>query len=697
MASSSTHTYIDVQPSFITERQPAIPPDIQTKIPAAPQFQTTTTTHPREEAPTGIPQTADHRDADASADAQWGENYGDPSGKLWMMYLTEAEKEDREIAERWKGDTDSILVFTGLFSGTVASFIIASYPNLSPDSSNTTNALLTQISQQLVSISSGTPLTSVAAQASQPFQPATSAVRVNALWTLSLILSLICALSATLVQQCARRYLRLTQRRGTPQKRARVRAYFFDGIEAFGLDRASETITTLLHTSVFLFLTGLVDFLLPINTTVAYVTLSCVTLFAAAYACLTILPNLYLNCPYRTPLSGLTWSLSRFPIYGTSRVILRIEGQFHGFLLTLWRLTHREVTGPLTPTKLRELLEDRVGKHRRWLLDGLGKSIELSATGAPPTVDARALEWTLTALDEDKEIEDFAARIPGFFDSHAVPDPASAILPLLSDDRMTFPLLGSRLYNLLNTCIPGNTPLTEEERKRRLRVCLKSLWFCGKAYNQQREEELLPSYFRVVFASPEMTHRIQMEQDLAPRVIGCCFGALVAKKLSTDINSRRVQVNDGVLVCLSAILGIESLEVASLLDQPGAIEFASIFSLMSVDADLLDGDALPSDVMDIFKQTLQILSKALLTGGHTNLPLPHVPRFHEMYSKAPKWLRYELQELSDGLSPVSSYARGDITGSSEPEPAHGPWTQQSHESQVRVEGAPVNGIGAGVL
>jgi hypothetical protein len=192
-----------------------------------------------------------------------------------------------------------------------------------------------------------------------------------------------------------------------------------------------------------------------------------------------------------------------------------------------------------------------------------------------------------------------------------------------------------------------------------------------------------------------MTHRIQVEQDPAPRVIGCCFGALVAKKLSTDINSRRVQVNDGVLVCLSAILGIESLEVASLLYQPGAIELASIFSLMSVDADLLDGDAMPSDVMDIFKQTLQILSKALLTGGHTNLPLPHVARFHEMYSKAPNWLRYELQELLDGLSPVSSYARGDITGSSEP--AHGPWTQQSHESQVRVEGAPVNGIGAGVL
>jgi hypothetical protein len=40
-----------------------------------------------------------------------GENYGDPSGRLWMMYLTEAEKEDKEITESWKGDAEGILVF----------------------------------------------------------------------------------------------------------------------------------------------------------------------------------------------------------------------------------------------------------------------------------------------------------------------------------------------------------------------------------------------------------------------------------------------------------------------------------------------------------------------------------------------------------------------------------------------------------
>ncbi|KAH9071517.1 hypothetical protein EDB83DRAFT_2221031, partial [Lactarius deliciosus] len=236
-----------------------------------------------------------------------GENYGDSSGRLWTMYLTEAEEQDKEITESWKGEAEGILVFTGLFSATVAAFIIESYKQLSPDSGDTTNALLTQISQQLVNISNGTPLTSVAAQISQPFRPTASAVRVNVLWFLSLVFSLTCALSATLMQQWARRYQELAQRRGAPHKRARMRAYIFDGIRKFKMTRAILTMPTLLHISVFLFFAGLIDFLFPINKTVAYSILVSIALFAIAYAILTILPNLYLNCPYRTPLSGITW------------------------------------------------------------------------------------------------------------------------------------------------------------------------------------------------------------------------------------------------------------------------------------------------------------------------------------------------------------------------------------------------------
>ncbi|KAF8269069.1 hypothetical protein EI94DRAFT_1575441, partial [Lactarius quietus] len=237
------------------------------------------------------------------------ENHGDCSDGLWSMYLTEAEKQDKEVAESWKGDTDGILVFTGLFSATVAAFIIESYQNLSPDSGETTNALLTQISQQLVNMSAGEPLTSMAPPSGQTFKPSPSAVRVNVLWFLSLVLSLSCALSATLMQQWARRYRELAQRRGAFHRRGRMRAYIFDGVNRFGMARAVATMPMLLHTSVFLFFAGLVEFLFPIHATVAYATLTCIMVFALAYANLTVLPNVYHSCPYDTPLSGLTWRI----------------------------------------------------------------------------------------------------------------------------------------------------------------------------------------------------------------------------------------------------------------------------------------------------------------------------------------------------------------------------------------------------
>ena len=524
------------------------------------------------------------------------------------------------------------------------------------------------------------------------------------MWFLSLVISLTCALSATLIQQWARRYLRLSQRHaGAPRKRARMRAYILDGIEAFAMKQFIENLPTLLHLSVFLFFAGLVDFLLPINKTVAYFTLSCVALFTLAYAILTILPNLLLNCPYGTPLSGITWYLSQFSALGIFLAVRGIEGLFHGLLLNIWRRTHQQVTGCLAPTKWREMLDNRIKMHIRWLSNGSGKSVEISATNAPPTVDAHALEWTLTALDEDKEIEDFAARVPGFFESHFVPDASSAILPLMSDRSTSIPILVSRFSDLLKTCIPGTSPLTEEERKRRLRVCLKCLWYCGRAYNDLENLEPLPYPVRVVFASPEMTHRIQTEQDLAARIIGHCFVALVAKKLSADICLRRVQINDGVLVCLSAILGIESREVMSLLGQPGAMELASIVSLLLVDADFFVGETIPSDVLDVFKKTLHILSQTLIVGQHANLPIPQVAQFYEIYSKAPNWLKNELGDIWIKLPPISSYAQGGIVEFPEPEHAQESGTniyhvsQQSRENQVRIGGAPDSGIGGGVV
>ncbi|KAI0259656.1 hypothetical protein BC834DRAFT_1016182, partial [Gloeopeniophorella convolvens] len=50
-------------------------------------------------------------------------SFSDGSGAIFSFYTENAEKEDDKMAESWKGDADGILVFTGLFSATVATLL----------------------------------------------------------------------------------------------------------------------------------------------------------------------------------------------------------------------------------------------------------------------------------------------------------------------------------------------------------------------------------------------------------------------------------------------------------------------------------------------------------------------------------------------------------------------------------------------
>ncbi|KAH9023993.1 hypothetical protein EDB84DRAFT_1248280, partial [Lactarius hengduanensis] len=226
----------------------------------------------------------------------------------WSIYLAEADEHDEEITELWRGEADSTLVFTGLFSSVVATFLAISYNDLFPD---TTKTLLAQISRQLVDISNGVSSQEDATFSNDSFTPSASAIRVNVIWFLSLVLSIVSALNATLFQQWARRYLEITRRRVAPHKRARTRAYMFDGIADFKMSRAVKAMPMLLHLSIFLFFAGLIDFLWNANSTVGCWILGFISVFTFAYLVLTVLPNLYLNCPYSTPLSELSWRLSQ--------------------------------------------------------------------------------------------------------------------------------------------------------------------------------------------------------------------------------------------------------------------------------------------------------------------------------------------------------------------------------------------------
>jgi hypothetical protein len=470
-------------------------------------------------------------------------------------------------------------VKTGLFSGIVSAFLSLSIPDI--QQSGSTNDI-----------------------------PHWSAVIVNILWLVSLILSLSSALFATLFQQWSRRYLELAQRRVAPHRRARIRGYMFDGISTFKMSLAVKLMPVLLHLSIFSFFVGLFFFVWKIHTGTGYCVLGLISIFTFGYVVLTMLPYIYLNSPYSTPFSEFAWRTSQRFLLAIFLIVKYLQG-----LLVFWRKPTYQRPEELELasrwTRWENMVKTRIKAHKNWLKDGLQKSIMDGALAAPSEMDKGALAWTLTVLDDDREFEDFVARVPGFFDSVSIPHAPSVILLLMDDQSAQFdPILGSRINDLLKTCVPGTSPLTDQLCKNRLRVCLRTLWYCAKGYNQSCTTDPLLSYIRSTFANPEMTRRIQSEEDLAARLIGRCFSSLVVKKLTQDIGSRTDQSpqdNKGVLSCLAAILGKTCAEVATLLSQSGAISFANTVTLISSEMDTLANNGVPSEVQEIFLKTLEIL------------------------------------------------------------------------------------------
>ena len=255
----------------------------------------------------------------------------------------------------------------------------------------------------------------------------------------------------------------------------------------------------------------------------------------------------------------------------------------------------------------------------------------------------------------------------GIFESASVKDAPSVILSLMNDqpsqpsqqDQFD-PILGSRLDDLLKTCVPGISPLKEELRKNRLRVCMRTLWYFARQYEMSQNTTPLPSYVRAVFASPEMSRQIQSEEDIAARLITRSFNSLIVKRLTQDIDSHITQGSHASveeLSCIASILDKPSVEVADLLRHPGAIGLANFVSLTSSETGTIVEGRVPSEVLRIFRMTLDILLADLQAYPNADLPPDLVAIFHKTYSDAeqlpvPDWLMDRLRQVLEVLSVV---------------------------------------------
>ncbi|PVF94129.1 hypothetical protein CPB86DRAFT_64917 [Serendipita vermifera] len=216
---------------------------------------------------------------------------------IWEQYMEQAKVSDEQLSKVLNSDLDSLLIFAGLFSAILSAFLIEVRKGLQEDLQEKTNNLL-YILIQLQQNANDTPI----AQPS-PFRPTASTLQINTFWFLSLILSLMSALGASLAKGWVMQYASTTP--GVSARDACSRHRRFIGITRWHLQMIVQSLPILLHIAFFLFSVGLIVLLRDDDMEISHLVLVLVSITAFIYIGSTLLPLFWSDCPFRTPVSIL--------------------------------------------------------------------------------------------------------------------------------------------------------------------------------------------------------------------------------------------------------------------------------------------------------------------------------------------------------------------------------------------------------
>ncbi|KAI0045738.1 hypothetical protein FA95DRAFT_1607460 [Auriscalpium vulgare] len=431
-----------------------------------------------------------------------GHHDGDSSTPLWM-FSAPGEKNDQILTEGFSRDMDGTLVFTGLFSATVAAFLIESYKRLDQDPADTSVLLLSQIYQQLSANATTIP-TRPANQV--VFHAPGTLVAVNICWFLSLVFSISSALAATLVQQWSRKYIQAIQLHPSPDSRARIRAFLHEGVSSFHMSSVVDTIPLLLHIAVLLFLGGLVVFLWSVHLSVAIVVLVAVSISTIAYLIITVAPMVRRNCPYRTPLSAPVWFIAQ------ALLIAILSG---AVCVAEW----------IRPTSRAALyvFPDYVRKCSTHFSGGLDESLEHHAAAAKNS-DPKALALRLKEMYNDSDFLEFVEGVPSFMRKDRG---KLTIFQLLERDE-----LGVRIGRLLQTCT--GVDMSETSRVHRALVCMKTTWVITEWYVREHRTCWERDFGD---AAVDTLNVLKKDENADVAVVARCTAALGATVLLHDLSA----------------------------------------------------------------------------------------------------------------------------------------------------------------
>ncbi|KAF8149505.1 hypothetical protein B0H34DRAFT_757903 [Crassisporium funariophilum] len=220
--------------------------------------------------------------------------------RVWHLYNDESTKVDVAIIDGCNRGVDVLLVFTGLFSAVLTTFIIQSYQLMQPNPSDATNALLAQLVTLQIAASNDTRA-SVTLPSPNSLAPSAREIRwVNGLW----FAALSCSLSTALVSMLAKQWIQFNPNiSGTPRSRARQRQRRYMQLQSWRVFVVIAALPLLLHAALLLFFAGLIVLLWSGNIGITAATFAIVGLAYSFYFGSMWLSLVYPDCPYQHPIS----------------------------------------------------------------------------------------------------------------------------------------------------------------------------------------------------------------------------------------------------------------------------------------------------------------------------------------------------------------------------------------------------------
>ncbi|KAG6835094.1 hypothetical protein H0H93_004895 [Arthromyces matolae] len=192
------------------------------------------------------------------------------NARVWNVYLDETESHDRDLLQGFRDIIDGVLVFASLFSAVVTTLVAQTSQVLQPNDTQIMVSILFENNQLLRAAGNVTAINAVTKSTLSP---------------------------GTVVHTTKDAYsLFIT---GDAQRRAFITHLRSQGLKTWRMREIVEALPLILHGSVLLFFVGLVLYVSQLSTPICAILAIIATLAFIFYFGTSILPFVFIECPYR--------------------------------------------------------------------------------------------------------------------------------------------------------------------------------------------------------------------------------------------------------------------------------------------------------------------------------------------------------------------------------------------------------------